>query len=107
MLRAFLILLMLAMTPVHAASAAGMPMPPSDAATATVPAAVAMAPVAMADCCEDGSHRSPACQMQTDLRDPLWLAAPLCAARPLRTPPVASRLTGRVPGPALPPPRRI
>ena len=97
MLRAFLILLVLAMTPVHAASAAGMPLTGS---------AMTTTQQAMADCCEDGSHRTPACQMLTDLREPPRLTAPLRRARLLHAAPEAARLTGRVPNPALPPPRR-
>lgn len=104
LLRAFLILLVLAMTPVHAASAAGMPL--SGAAMA-VEMTVVMTSEAMADCCEDGSHRTPACQMLTDLRDPPRLNAPLRSARLLRPRPEAARLTGRAPHPALPPPLRV
>ena len=103
LLRAFLILLVLAMTPVHAASAAGMPL--SGAAMALE--VTVMTSEAMADCCEDGSHRTPACQMLTDLRDPPRLNAPLRSARLLRPRPEAARLTGRAPHPALPPPRRV
>ncbi len=99
-LRAFLILLMLAMTPMQAASAAGMPLP-----NAAMVTAIAVTST-HADCCEDGSHRTPACQMLTDLRDTPGLCAPLRSARLLRAPPTAARLTGRAPSPALPPPRR-
>ena len=98
MLRAFLILLVLAMTPVQAASAAGMPL---------ANAAMAAATKANADCCEDGSHRTPACQMQADLHESAPLAAPDGPAQILHSAVRAERLTGRAPGPALPPPRRI
>lgn len=103
LLRAFLILLVLAMTPVHAASAAGMPLAGADMTHEVMP----LTPEAMTDCCEDGSHRTPACQMLTDLRDPPRLTAPMGRAQLLHTGTQAARLTGRAPHPALPPPRRV
>lgn len=97
-LRAILVWVILAVTPVHVASAAGIPLPGP---------AVVMMHEAMPDCCQDGSHRTPACQMQTELREAPPLVAPDRPARALRAAFRAERLTGRMPDPALPPPRRI
>ena len=94
-LRAILILVTLAVMPVHAASAA-----------APGGVVAAMDHSAMPDCCQDGSHQTPACQMHSDFREQ---AIPVYRPRVLawRVAFRADRLTGRMPEQALPPPRLI
>ena len=98
LVRAILMLAILAMTPMNVAAAAGLPF----AAQSET-----MAHTAMPDCCQDSSHRTPACQMQTELRETAPLVAPDRPAHALRIAFRAERLTGRMPDPAQPPPRRI
>ncbi len=98
LLRALLILLVLAVTPPHAASPValaghgGMSM-------------AGMDHPALPECCQDGSHQMPSCQMQTDLAAGPALAAPPPRIHALRIPLRSERLTGRMPDLALPPPR--
>ena len=94
LLRSLLILLVLALTPIHVAAVEPQIMPDTHV----------MAQMgAMDDCCDSGTHQA-GCQMQPPLPESAAISAPRTCARQMRDPVVQDRRQGRSPDLALRPP---
>ena len=94
LLRSLLILLVLALTPIHVAAVEPQIMPDTHV----------MAQMgAMDDCCDSGTHQA-GCQMQQPLPESAAVPAPQTGARQMRDLVVQDRRQGRRPDPALRPP---